>query len=199
MIVDNEITVLVTSNYEKLHNKLLENNFSIKEEYELNDTYMINKKTDVSNCNNLDVLKQCILVRDIVGIKKELLYKYKKYDNEGDILEQGKVECPVYDIDKAVKFMEAVNYKILFKIYDKCIVYANDRTELVVQLVNNKYIFIEMEQTCEHIKRKYSGIEELKEDINSYDIPFDRNNYFVKKAELVLKEVIKNNGDGKTC
>ena len=25
MIVDNEITVLVTSNYEKLHNKLLEN------------------------------------------------------------------------------------------------------------------------------------------------------------------------------
>ncbi len=199
MIVDNEITVLVTSNYEKLHNKLLENNFSIKEEYELNDTYMINKKTDVSNCNILDVLKQCILVRDIVGIKKELLYKYKKYDNEGDILEQGKVECPVYDIDKAVKFMEAVNYKILFKIYDKCIVYANDRTELVVQLVNNKYIFIEMEQTCEHIKRKYSGIEELKEDINSYDIPFDRNNYFVKKAELVLKEVIKNNGDGKTC
>lgn len=199
MIVDNEITVLVTSNYEKLHNKLLENNFSIKEEYELNDTYMINKKTDVSNCNILDVLKQCILVRDIVGIKKELLYKYKKYDNEGDILEQGKVECLVYDIDKAVKFMEAVNYKILFKIYDKCIVYANDRTELVVQLVNNKYIFIEMEQTCEHIKRKYSGIEELKEDINSYDIPFDRNNYFVKKAELVLKEVIKNNGDGKTC
>lgn len=199
MIVDNEITVLVTSNYEKLHNKLLENNFSIKEEYELNDTYMINKKTDVSNCNILDLLKQCILVRDIVGIKKELLYKYKKYDNEGDILEQGKVECPVYDIDKAVKFMEAVNYKILFKIYDKCIVYANDRTELVVQLVNNKYIFIEMEQTCEHIKRKYSGIEELKEDINSYDIPFDRNNYFVKKAELVLKEVIKNNGDGKTC
>ena len=43
MIVDNEITVLVTSNYEKLHNKLLENNFSIKEEYELNDTYMIKK------------------------------------------------------------------------------------------------------------------------------------------------------------
>ena len=78
MIVDNEITVLVTSNYEKLHNKLLENNFGIKEEYELNDTYMINKKTDVSNCNILDLLKQCILVRDIVGIKKELLYKYKK-------------------------------------------------------------------------------------------------------------------------
>jgi len=199
MIVDNEITVLVTSNYEELHNKLLENNFIIKEEYELNDFYMINKGMDILNCNTLDILKSCILVRDIVGIKKVLLYKYKKYDDKGDILEQGKVECPVYDIDKAIKFMEAINYKILFKIYDKCIVYANDRTELVVQLVNNKYIFIEMEQTCEYIDRKYSGIEELKEDINSYDIPFDRNNYFVKKAELILKEVIKNNGDGKIC
>ena len=195
MIVDNEITVLVTSNYEKLHNKLLENNFSIKEEYELNDTYMINKKTDVSNCNILDVLKQCILVRDIVGIKKELLYKYKKYDNEGDVLEQGKVECPVYDIEKAIKFMESINYKQLFKIYDKCIVYANDRTELVVQLVNDKYMFIEMEQTCEYIDRKYSNVEELKNDLNSYNLPIDKNNYFVKKAELILREVIKNNGD----
>lgn len=31
------------------------------------------KKTDVSNCNILDVLKQCILVRDIVGIKKRIV------------------------------------------------------------------------------------------------------------------------------
>lgn len=199
MIVDNEITVLVTSTYEKLHKKLIENNFCIKEEYELNDIYMIDKSIDILSFNTLELLKHCILVRDIVGIKKVLLYKYKKNDDKGDILEQGKVECPVYDIDKAIKFMETISYRQLFKIHDKCIVYANDRTELVVQLVNNRYIFIEMEQTCEYIDRKYSGMEELKEDINSYDIPFDRNNYFVKKAELILKEVIKNNGDDKIC
>lgn len=195
MIVDNEITVLVTSTYEKLHKILLENNFSVKEEYRLNDIYMIDESMDILRCNILDVLKRCILVRDIIGIKKVLLYKYKKYDDKGDILEQGKVECPVYDIEKAIKFMESINYKQLFKIYDKCIVYANDRTELVVQLVNDKYMFIEMEQTCEYIDRKYSNVEELKNDLNSYNLPIDKNNYFVKKAELILREVIKNNGD----
>ena len=28
---------------------------------------------------SLDILKKCVLVRDIVGILKQLLYKYKKY------------------------------------------------------------------------------------------------------------------------
>ena len=124
-------------------------------------------------------------------LKKELLYKYKKYASNGDILEQGKVECPVTDIDKAVKFMESINYKKIFNIYDKCIVFANRETELVVQLVNNKYIFIEMESECEHIDRKYVSAEELKKDLNRYNLPIDKSNYFVKKAELILSETLK--------
>lgn len=39
---------------------------------------------------SLDILKKCVLVRDIVGILKQLLYKYKKCDNNGDIIEQEK-------------------------------------------------------------------------------------------------------------
>ena len=36
----------------------------------------------------------------------------------------------------------AQEYKELLHIFDTCIVFANDTTEIVVQLVNNKYIFI---------------------------------------------------------
>ena len=61
---------------------------------------MINNDIDLSKLSKLEILQNCILVRDIVNIKKELLYKYKKYASNGDILEQGKVECPVTDIDK---------------------------------------------------------------------------------------------------
>lgn len=151
---------------------------------------MIDKDIDLSKLSKLEILKKCILVRDVVNIKKELLYKYKKYDVNGDILEQGKVECPVIDKEKAIGFMESINYKKLFNIYDRCIVYANKETELVVQLVNDKYIFIEMESECEHIKRKYNSVEELKNDINRYNLPIDNSNYFVKKAELILSENI---------
>lgn len=190
MVMETEITVLVKSDYEVLKRELEKNEFQIKEKYELKDVYMIDKDIDLSKLSKLEILKKCILVRDIVNIKKELLYKYKKYDVNGDILEQGKVECPVIDIEKAIGFMESINYKKLFNIYDRCIVYANKETELVVQLVNNKYIFIEMESECEHIKRKYNSVEELKNDINRYNLPIDNSNYFVKKAELILSENI---------
>lgn len=190
MVMETEITVLVKSDYEVLKRELEKNEFQIKKKYELKDIYMIDKDIDLSKLSKLEILKKCILVRDVVNIKKELLYKYKKYDVNGDILEQGKVECPVIDKEKAIGFMESINYKKLFNIYDRCIVYANKETELVVQLVNDKYIFIEMESECEHIKRKYNSVEELKNDINRYNLPIDNSNYFVKKAELILSENI---------
>lgn len=191
MKMETEITVLVNSSYKTLRNELEKYNFKIVDEYELNDIYMINKNIDLNKLSNLEILKKCILVRDIVDIKKVLLYKYKKYSDNGDILEQGKVECPIIDVDKAVNFMESIDYKVLFKIYDKCIVFTNGSTELVVQLVNDEYIFIEMEAECSNIDKVYKDIDELKEDINRYNLPIDKSNYFVKKAEIELEKVLK--------
>lgn len=100
MQMETEITVLVKTDYENLKKELELNGFSIKEEYIVNDTYMVNSAIDILNIDSLNILKNSILVREIVGIEKELLYKYKKYDNNGDIIEQGKVKCPITDIKK---------------------------------------------------------------------------------------------------
>ena len=191
MQMETEISVLVKADYETLQKELKENNFLLKEEYVVNDIYMIDENFDISNMSYLDILKKCILVRDIVGFEKVLLYKYKKYAENGDILEQGKVRCPITDVDKAVKFMEAIHYKRLFDISDNCIVYANDKSELVVQLVNDKYIFIEMESTGDYIDREYKDVEEMKSDLLSYNLSIDESNFFVKKAEITLKEILE--------
>ena len=191
MKMETEITVLVKVDYNTLKKELEKSGFQLIEEYELKDDYMISNDVNLTNLSKLEILQKCILVRDIVGIKKELLYKYKKYAPNGDIIEQGKVECSVTDINKAIEFMKSINYKKLFKIYDKCVVFANEETELTVQLVNDKYIFIEMESECEHINRKYNSIDELKEDLNKYNLSIDNSNYFVKKAELILAETLK--------
>lgn len=185
-----EITVRVNVSYEKLKEELKRNNFIKKEEYIVNDSYLINSLINITDMKSLDILKKCVLVRDIVGILKQLLYKYKKYDSNGDIIEQGKVKCPVTDINKAMEFMNAIGYEKLFDIHDKCIVFANDKTELVVQLVNDKYIFIEMESEPQYINRKYENVEELKDDICSYNLSIDKSNFFVKKAELILNETL---------
>ena len=185
-----EITVRVNVGYEKLEEELKQNNFIKKEEYIVNDSYLINSSINITDMKSLDILKKCVLVRDIVGILKQLLYKYKKYDNNGHIIEQGKIKCPVTDINKAMEFMNAIGYEKLFNIYDKCIVFANDKTELVVQLVNDKYIFIEMESEPQYINRKYENVEELQDDIGSYNLSIDKSNFFVKKAELILNETL---------
>ena len=185
-----EITVRVNVSYEKLKEELKQNNFIKKEEYIVNDSYLINSLINITDMKSLDILKKCVLVRDIVGILKQLLYKYKKYDSNGDIIEQGKIKCPVTDINKAMEFMNAIGYEKLFDIHDKCIVFANDKTELVVQLVNDKYIFIEMESEPQYINGKYENVDELKDDICSYNLSIDKSNFFVKKAELILNETL---------
>ena len=192
MELENEITVLVKTDYKSLLYELEQNDFIKKEEYIVNDTYLINNSIDIFNMEILNILKKCVLVRNIEGIEKELLYKYKEYDENGDIIKQGKVKCPVIDISKAIGFMQAIGYRKLFNIYDKCIVFINNKTELVVQLVNNKYIFIEMESKCEYIDKEYNTIDDMKDDLCSYNLSIDKSNFFVKKAEIILKELLNN-------
>lgn len=191
MIEEKEITVRVKCSYEELDKILTKQNFTIREKYQVNDVYMINRDIDLNSLSKLDILKKCILVRDIVDIEKLLLYKCKEYNEKGEILKQGKVKCPIVDITKAISFMEAINYEKLINISDTCIIYCNDETELNIQLVNDKYIFIEMEDKPEYVNKVYNSTTELIEELNKYSIPYEENNYYVKKAELILNE--KNN------
>lgn len=193
MNYENEITVKVNTTYDKLHNILLENNFIKKEEYTVKDTYMINKEIDITKLNDLEVLKQCILVRDVVDIEKSLVYKNKEYDSEGNIIKQSKIKCPILDIEKGIKFMEEINYIKLFNIIDKCIVYVNNDNELVVELVNDKYVLIELESNPEYINKKYTCYLDMIKELNSYNLPIDKTNYFVKKAVLVLNDTVRSN------
>lgn len=183
-----EITVLVTCSYERLHNELLNKKFKIVDEFQLNDIYMIDKKINLKSLKPLEILKKCILVRDIVNISKELLYKKKEYDKNGDIVKQEKIKCKIDNIQDGINFMEAIDYIKLFSINDKCIVYSNNDIELVVQLVNNKYIFIEIEYNKEITSNNVDIINDLKRKIDLLNLSIDKSNYFVKKAEIVLKE-----------
>ena len=188
MKIEKEITLKVNTDYETLHDELTIKGFKIVEEYQLNDIYMLPKSVDINLLETLEILKKCILVRDVVDITKKIVYKYKKYDSENNIIEEGKVQCGIDNIYDAVEFMESIDFIELFRIEDKSIVYSNGEIALTVQIVNDKYLFIEMEDTSEHINKKYNDIEEMKSDFNSLGLDCDYNNYFVKKAEILFNE-----------
>ena len=188
MKYENEITVQVTCNYEELHNLLIKQGFKIIEKYKVIDEYLISKDYDLKNKNSLDILKECVIVRYIENIVKELLYKYKEYSNNGDIIKQAKVSCKVNDIKEASNFMKTIGYKELIHIQNNSVVYTNDKIEFAVQLVNDKYIFIELEERSEHVETIFSNVEDMKKVIDSLNIPMVKNNYFAKKAVIVLEE-----------
>ena len=191
MKYENEITVQVTCSYEELHNLLIKQGFKIIKKYTIIDEYLISKGYDLRNKNYLDILKECVIVRYIENIVKELLYKYKEYNDNGDIIKQAKVSCKVNDIKEASNFMNTIGYKELIHIQNNSVVYTNDKIEFAVQLVNDKYIFIELEDKSEYLNKTYSSIEEMKEEINLYNLPIVKDKYFAKKAAIILEDKLK--------
>ena len=55
--------------------------------------------------DKLELLKHTILIRDIIEENKEtkqITYKYKEYDENGNITKQGKTNCKINSIEEAV-------------------------------------------------------------------------------------------------
>ena len=84
------------------------------------------------------------------------------------------------------------DYEKLINIFNHSIVYSNGIDEFVVQCINDKHIYIEIEDKCNFINKKYESIEEMINVIKKYKIPMIGENYFVKKAENELKETYQN-------
>lgn len=193
MKYENEITVETVCSLQELNNLLEKLEFKVMEEYDVFDIYMLDKNYNNTE-NKLELLKHCILIRDIVGKDEEtkkITYKYKEYNEKEEIVKQGKIDCEILDIEEAKKLFEALNYEELIRINDHIIIYSNNIDELAVQVVNNKHIYIEIEEKCNYINKKYNSLDEMKNVISKYKIPIKEENYFVKKAEIELEEKTK--------
>lgn len=193
MKYENEITVETVCSIQELNNLLEKLEFKVMEEYDVFDIYMLDKNYNNTE-NKLELLKHCILIRDIVGKDEEtkkITYKYKEYNEKEEIVKQGKSDCEILDIEEAKNLFEALNYEELIRINDHIIVYSNNIDELAVQVVNNKHIYIEIEEKCNYINKKYNSLDEMKNVVSKYKIPIKEENYFVKKAEIELEEKTK--------
>lgn len=190
MKYENEITVEVDATLENLVGILKNKGFKLKEEYDLNDIYLIHK--DDTKRNYLSMLNKCVLIRSIIKenkVTKMLVYKYKEYNDNKEITKQGKLKVEIDDIDNSKLLFENLDFEELIRINDHMLVYATDKDELVIQNVNGKHIYIEIEDECHYANRVYKTIEEMKEVILANSIPLKSNNYFVKKAEIELQEI----------
>ena len=191
--MSNEITVRLKCNIKEMCNLLENKNFIVTDEYCLNDTYFIPKELDLENITHREIISKAIILREIIETmsnKKivKLVFKTKQIDINGDILSQKKYECEILNVKDGETFLNAIGYKKLMNIkeYDKS--YEKDDFKITIKDIENGEKLIEIETVEDN--KELDTIEKIKNKVNQLELPLDTNDYFVKKAEIALKNIL---------
>ena len=181
---EKEITVKLKWELDEAKINFVNKGIRLKESFVLKDIYMVKDSVDLINTSNLDILSQVVIVRECIGdeIDKKFVCKTKKYASNGDILESKRCDCPLVDINKGHEFLLATGYQECFRIEQECLEYEYKGSKLFLEYIPDLGLFLEVENTNK-------DIEGLKDVLNELQIAYFEDNYFVKKASLMLDEV----------
>lgn len=188
----NEITVRVKCSQKELFNILKQQDFKELNQYYSNDIFMVPESIDIYKQNSREILKRAILLREFDGVttnkhKTKITYKNKEFDDKGNILSQYSVNCEITNINDAKELFEHLGYKEIMEISETHYTYEKNNFRIIIKIISKDNILIEAE-----LNDYYKSIKELIEEINKCKIPFDKSNYFVKKAEEELDKKKRN-------
>ena len=133
-------------------------------------------------------MSKSVIIRNIDNdgkIVNKITFKKKNINEKGKIVSQTATSCEVFDYTEAIRLFEELGYYEIMNIIEDDIIYYNDKIELAIKDVYNGDLLMEIETN-----NNITTIEELKEIIESLEIPFEKDNYFVKKAEERLGKVL---------
>ncbi len=188
----NEITVKIKCELDEFYKILKEKGFKEVKAFTLDDTFFIPSKVkeDIDKLTTRNILSKAVLIRNIQKPNctvKTITYKYKEFNEAGDIINQNAINCKIEEIDQAKRLLTAIDYKEIMRIVEHDVVYEKDGFELAVKNVENGYNLIEIETKDDE---KNNTIEKLKQQLEKHEIPVYTDDYFVKKAEIELNKIL---------
>ena len=185
---ENEITIRILCSKEELIKHLEEKGLKKGRIFRLDDHYLIPKTLKIEELTVREILSKAVIIRNIDNDGKKvnkITFKKKNINEKGEIVSQTATSCEVIDYTEGIRLFEELEYYEIMNIIEDDIIYYNDKIELAIKDIYNGDLLIETE-TNENIKK----IEELKEIIEKLEIPFEKENYFVKKAEERLRGIL---------
>ena len=185
---ENEITIRILCSKEELIKHLEEKGLKKGRKFRLDDHYLIPKTLKIEELTVREILSKAVIIRVIDNdgeIVNKITFKKKNINEKGEIVSQTATSCEVIDYTEAIRLFEELGYYEIMNIIEDDIIYYNDKIELAIKDIYNGDLLIETE-TNNNIKT----IEGLKEIIESLEILFEKDNYFVKKAEERLGETL---------
>lgn len=187
---EKEICLKSNVSFEEIKNIMFDIGFKVQEDFQMNDIYMINKDVDISLDNKDIIFKDNILVRETVGKRTLLVNKIKELDDNGVVIGERKVKCPIADSLSGYNFLCSIGYKKVFELKDHNLLVTNGVNEIYIQDVERLGTYIEMEQKNLLLKNTNGDtIEELVNTIKKYNLPLDYSDISVKKALEMLKNI----------
>ena len=114
--MSNEITVKLKCSIEEMYKILDDKGFEIVDKFSLDDIYFASKDIDINKMLPREILKHCILIREITQYMPELriikmTYKNKNIAPNGDIINQENVNCSIINVDEGITVEGIENIK----------------------------------------------------------------------------------------
>lgn len=187
---EKEICLKSNVPFEELKSIMFNIGFKVQEDFQMNDIYMINKNIDISLDNKDVIFKDNVLVRETVGKRILLVNKIKELDDNGVVIGERSVKCPINDSISGYNFLCSIGYKKAFELKDHNLLLTNGVNEIYIQDVEGLGTYVEMEQKNLLLENNNGDtIDELVDSIKKYDLPLDYSNISVKKAVEMLKNI----------
>ncbi|MFR3156218.1 MAG: hypothetical protein ACLTON_04625 [Christensenellales bacterium] len=186
---ENEITIKITCSNEQLIKHLTDKGFCEGRKFTLDDYYLIPKDLKLDDLTTRDILSKAVIIRYIVDdgkIIQKITFKKKDINSNGEILSQKAINCDVLNYKAGINLFNELGYYQIMNIKESDIIYYKDKLELAIKFIENSNTLIEIE-TDDNFKT----IVELKQLVTELEIPIEKGNYFVKKAENELNKILK--------
>ena len=186
---ENEITIRILCSKEELIKHLEGKGLKKGRKFRLDDHYLIPKTLKIEELTVREILSKAVIIRNIDNDGKKvnkITFKKKNINEKGEIVSQTATSCEVMDYTEGIRLFEELGYYEIMNIIEDDIIYYNDDIELAIKDIYNGDLLIEIETN-----NNITTIKELKEIIESLEIPFEKENYFVKKAEETLDKILK--------
>ena len=90
------------------------------------------------------------------------------------------------DYKAGINLFNELDYYEIMNLKESDVIYYKDKIELAIKFIENSNTLIEIETD-----ENFETIDELKKLVINLEIPMEKDNFFVKKAENELDRILK--------
>lgn len=175
MIKYNEIITKSLIDFEEIKFVLANNNIDLVKSEQIKERYFLKDSVSLKSSNYNSILDNCYVLSNA---NNKLYLSIKKKQN----IEVSISRMEIVDEEETVDFLSYIGYKEAFNIEKNVYVYSNKENEMKIIDLMNVGTFIS-------VRKDNSSLEELKDILSSFGLPFNEEECNESIEKIMLSKV----------